>query len=96
MIQNTLLHNLMLLYDIFLFSLLVKIKKNERQMNVTEGFKLQIDASECVIPGNRLHIRTFILKLHKYVASNFAGGNHSTALRDGFQNKFCDYENHEK
>lgn len=95
MIQNILLLNLMLLWDIFLISLSVKMKKNERKVNVIEGFKLQIDASEFVILRNRPYIKTFILKLHKYFAYNVAGGNGSTAPRDGFQNKFCDYEDQE-
>lgn len=85
----------MLLWDIFLIFLSVKMKKNERKMNVIEGFKLQIDASEFAILHNRLDIKTFIFKLHKYFAYNVAGGNGSTALRDGFQNKFCDYEDQE-
>ena len=65
-------------------------------MNVIEGFKCWINASEFVVLSNRLDIRTFILQLHNYVAPNLAGGNASPALRDGFQNKFSDYENHEE
>lgn len=47
MIQNSLLHNLMPLYDVVLFSLSVKMNTKENQTNVIEGFKLQISASVC-------------------------------------------------
>lgn len=50
------------------------MKKNEGQGNVTEGFELQIDASELLILMLRLDIRTFILKALKCVHGTLQQG----------------------
>lgn len=53
---------------------LIQVKENERQGNVTEGFELQIDVSELLILILRLDIRTFILKVLKCVHGTLQEG----------------------